>query len=72
MVFKNLEDMMSTIKSDVLNIANEATKDFTEDFTSRISDTIKQSENRIELIENEKYEFKPYERCEEPYCNGCS
>lgn len=62
MVFKNLEDMMSAIQNDVSNIMNEAIKDFNEDFTSRINDTIKQSKERIELIESDKYEFKSHER----------
>lgn len=71
MVFKNLEDMMNTINQDISKTMDKVAKDISEDFILRNNKIVEISEKNIKLIENDEYEFKPYERYNEPYCNGC-
>lgn len=71
MIFENLEDIINETKRDISKTMDKIAKDISEDFTSRVNKRTEILEKNIKLIENDEYEFKSYERYDEPYCIGC-
>lgn len=65
MEFKNLEDMMNIMKKDLSDKVHEASKEISKEITTRANKEVEFLERQIQLIENDEYEPKPFERCED-------